>query len=174
MNTDKRKAKILCLCAATAALYAALTITTAPFAYGPIQFRVAEALCVLPYFAPETAWGLFIGCLLSNIMSGNVFDMLFGSLATLLAALCTAYLGKKEKSAVLACLMPVVFNAFIIGAVITCAYEGRRISESFGLFAVNAGWVALGEAAVLLLVGLPLMKLIGKRKLFSDITGEMK
>ena len=172
MHTAGKETKILCLCAITAALYAALTIVTAPFAYGPIQFRIAEALCVLPYFIPQTAWGLFIGCLLSNIMSGNVFDILFGSLATLLAAGCTAYFGKKGKSTVLACLMPVFFNGIIIGAVITCAYEGRRFLDSVGLFALNALWVSIGEAAVMLLIGYPLIKLIEKRKFFSDIIKE--
>ena len=174
MNTTEKRIKILCLCAVTAALYAALTIITAPFAFGAVQFRIAEALCVLPFFIPQTAWGLFIGCLLSNILSGNVFDILFGSLATLLAALCIARLGKKKKSAFLACLMPVVFNACIIGAVITCAYEGKKLFESIGLFAVNALWVGIGEAAVMLVIGYPFLRLIEKRKLLSDIITEKK
>ena len=130
---NSKKIKTLCLCAIAAALYAALTIITAPFSYGPIQFRIAEALCVLPYFIPQTVWGLFAGCILANILSGNVMDMVFGSLATLLAAFCTAHLGKKRKSPLLACLMPVVFNGIIIGAVITCASEGKNFFASFGL-----------------------------------------
>lgn len=170
MNT--KKIKILCLCAVTAALYAALTAATAPFSYGAVQFRAAEALCVLPYFIPQTAWGLFAGCLLSNILSGNVFDIVFGSLATLFAALCTAQLGKRRKSAVLACLMPVVFNGLIVGSVITCAYEGKKLFESVGLLALNILWVSVGEAAVMLVLGVPLLKLIEKRKIFSDILSE--
>ena len=165
---NSKKIKILCLCAITAAAYAALTIITAPFSYGPIQFRAAEALCVLPYFIPQTTWGLFVGCILANILSGNVMDMVFGSLATLLAAFCTARLGKQGKSMILVCLMPIVFNGVIIGAVITCAYEGKKLFESFGLYALNALGVSLGEAAVMLLIGLPLMKLIEKRKLLSE------
>ena len=167
---NSKKIKILCLCAITAAAYAALTIITAPFSYSPIQFRAAEALCVLPYFIPQTAWGLFAGCILANILSGNVMDVVFGSLATLLAALCTACLGKRRKSMLLACLMPVIFNGIIIGAVITSAYEGKRVFESFGLYALNALGVSLGEAAVMLLIGFPLMKLIEKRELLSKFS----
>ena len=110
MRTNEKKIKMICTCAATAALYAALTMLTAPISFGAVQFRVSEALCVLPFFVSQTAWGLFAGCLVSNIMSGNVFDIIFGSLATLLAAGCTAMIGRRGKSALLACLMPVLFN----------------------------------------------------------------
>jgi uncharacterized membrane protein len=169
MKADKKKIKIVCLCAATAALYAVLTMITAPVAFGAIQFRVSEALCVLPFFVPQTAWGLFAGCIISNIMSGNVFDIIFGSLATLLAAGCTALMGKRGKNALLACLMPVLFNGIIVGAVITYAYEGGGLLDSLRLFAVNALWVSLGEAAVMFILGYPLIKFIENRKFFSDI-----
>jgi len=167
MKIYGRKLRILCLCAVTAALYAAITVLTAPFAYGAVQFRAAEALCILPFFVPETAWGLFVGCLVSNIMSGNIFDIIFGSLSTLLAALCTAYIGKRRKSRILACLMPVFFNGFIVGAVITYAYEGKKLADSVGLFAANVLWVSLGEAAVMLIIGFPLIKLIEKNKILD-------
>ena len=169
MRSFDHKTKLLCLCALTAAAYAALTILTAPVAFGAIQFRAAEALCVLPYFIPQTAWGLFAGCILANILSGNVMDVVFGSLATLLAALCTARLGKRGKSMLLACLMPVIFNGIIIGAVITSAYEGKKVFEAVELYAFNALWVSVGEAAVMLLIGFPFMKLIEKRKLLSRL-----
>ncbi len=169
MKAENKKIKIICLCAAVAALYAVLTMLTAPIAFGAIQFRVSEALCVLPFFVPQTAWGLFAGCLISNIMSGNIFDIIFGSLATLLAAGCTAIIGKRRKSALLACLMPVIFNGIIVGAVITYAYEGGGFLGSLRLFAVNALWVSIGEAAVMFILGYPLIKFIEKRKFFSDI-----
>lgn len=167
MFNSGRKTKLICLCAVTAALYAALTAATAPFAYGAVQFRAAEALCVLPYFIPQIAWGVFAGCFVSNILSGNVFDVIFGSLATLMAALCTAYLGKQGRSKALACLMPVVFNGITVGAVITFAYEGRKLAGALGLFAVNALWVSLGEAAVMFAIGYPFMKLIDKNKMLD-------
>ena len=73
--------------AALAAVYAALTMCTAFMSYGPIQFRLAEALNILPFFFPETVLGLFVGCIISNLISGyGIYDIVFGSLATLLAA----------------------------------------------------------------------------------------
>ena len=71
----------LALCAMVAALYALLTILTASFAYGPIQFRLAEALGVLPLFLPYTSWGLIAGCLLANLFSygtGRLLLSIFG------------------------------------------------------------------------------------------------
>lgn len=172
MRTNEKKIKMICTCAATAALYAALTMLTAPISFGAVQFRVSEALCVLPFFVPQTAWGLFAGCLVSNIMSGNVFDIIFGSLATLLAAGCTAMIGRRGKSALLACLMPVLFNGVTVGAVITYAYEGGRFFDSLGLFAVNALWVSLGEAGVMYILGYPLIRLIENKRFFADIRAD--
>lgn len=77
------------------AVYAALTMMLAPISYGNVQFRVSEALCVLPFFLPETAVGLFLGCALANTISAaGVLDIVFGSLATLGAGLCTAAFGR--------------------------------------------------------------------------------
>ena len=81
------------LCAMVAALYAVLSYFGSIFGltYGPIQFRFAEALCVLPFLFPATAPGLFVGCLITNLMSTvGPLDVVFGSLATLLAALWTS------------------------------------------------------------------------------------
>lgn len=172
MKANQKNVRILCICAAVAALYAVLTMITAPVSFGAIQFRVSEALCVLPFFVPQTAWGLFAGCLVSNIMSGNVFDIIFGSLATLMAAWCTAMIGRRGKSAFLACLMPVLFNGVIVGAVITYAYEGGRFFDSLGLFAVNALWVSLGEAGVMYILGYPLIRLIENKRFFADIRAD--
>ena len=75
------------------ALYAALTLLSSVFgiAYGPVQFRFSEALCVLPFLFPETAWGLFAGCWVANLLSPyGLPDMIIGSLATLIAALWTS------------------------------------------------------------------------------------
>ena len=56
-----------------AAIYAVITITTGAIAYGPIQFRIAEALCILPFFLPFTTWGLFVGCILANLRARWAF-----------------------------------------------------------------------------------------------------
>ena len=88
MHITTRK---LAAAAVTGAAYAALTMLLAPISYGAIQCRVSEVLCILPFFIPCTAWGLFAGCAIANLLSAaGIFDVVFGSLATLLAALCTA------------------------------------------------------------------------------------
>lgn len=155
MNTHTRK---LCISAAAGALYAALTLLLAPISYGAIQCRLSEAVCILPYFFPETAWGLFIGCAAANLFSGNIFDVVFGSLATLAAGICTARLGKAKKP-FLACTMPVVINSLTVGAVITFCYQNVA---SVGVFAVNVLWIAAGEALAMYAVGLPLLYLLKK------------
>ena len=105
--TDTRLQK-LCRAAVIGALYAAVTLLLAPISYGNLQCRVSEALCILPWFFPETSWGLFVGCLLANLLGGNgPLDIIFGSLATLIACLITA----RVKARGLALLPPVVVNA---------------------------------------------------------------
>lgn len=162
----------LAMAALVGAVYAALTLVLAPISFGAVQFRVSEALCILPFFFPFTAQGLFLGCVLANLYTGNVFDIVFGSLATLLAALCTAAVGRRGRSmlsCVMACLMPVLFNAFIVGAVLTWAYDVRMVRDSAILsYAANAGCVGLGELVVLFVLGLPLMRWLPTQKFFRD------
>ena len=86
MHFDTKK---LTRCALIAAIYVALTMLSNALnlAYGPIQLRFSEAMTVLPFLMPEASWGLFIGCVLSNILSPyGPLDMIVGSAATLLAA----------------------------------------------------------------------------------------
>lgn len=162
----------LSIAAITAAAYAALSVALAPISYGAIQFRVSEALTVLPFFMPCTVWGLWVGCLLANLMTGNLFDIVFGSLATLGAALCTAHFGRRGNTVtnrLLGCLMPVLFNAVIVGAVITWGYEGQNIFEHPRLYAVNALWVGLGELGVLYLFGYTLLRQLPRISFFREI-----
>lgn len=157
------------------AAYAALTMVLAPISYGAVQFRVSEALCILPYFIPCSAWGLFAGCAVANILTGNVFDIVFGSLATLAAGLLTAAIGRRRHSVLngaLACLMPVLFNAVIVGAVITGAYMGMNIFEHLGIFALTAAQVGIGEAVVLYVIGLPLMRWLPGKRFFKEFVGK--
>lgn len=108
----------LCISAIIAALYAAATLLLAPISYGAIQCRLSESLTLLPVLLPQAVPGLFVGCLVSNLLSPmgmNVLDIVFGSLATLLAALGTRRFRTKP---LLAAACPVAANALIIGAVI--------------------------------------------------------
>ena len=114
MHFDTKK---LTRCALIAAIYVALTMLSNALnlAYGPIQLRFSEAMTVLPFLMPEASWGLFIGCVLSNILSPyGPLDMIVGSAATLLAALLTARCRNKWTAA----LPPVLCNAILIGALI--------------------------------------------------------
>ena len=158
--------------AVVGALYAVLTMVLAPISYGALQFRVSEVLCILPFFMPFTAWGLFAGCIVANLMStAGVLDVVFGSLATLITCLCIAWCGKKGntlKTRLLACLMPVVWNGLIVGTTHTIALAGRNPLTHFGAFLVFAGEVALGELGVMYLIGLPLMTYLPKQRFFSE------
>ena len=142
------------------ALYAALTLLSSVFgiAYGPVQFRLSEALCVLPFLFPETAWGLFAGCWAANLISPyGPLDMVVGSLATLLAALWTAKCRRKW----LAPLPPVVCNGILVGAVIAWQQSGSW--ETFlPAFSLNGLSVALGEAVVCFGLGLLLLRAVEK------------
>ena len=124
--------------------------------FGVIQCRFSEALTVLPFLAPVTTWGVFIGCLITNILSPyGLLDMIFGPLATLLAALLTARCRKKW----LAPLPPVLCNAVIIGALI--AFQEVGLSGAFpAVFAYNALTVGLGQVLVCYGLGMVLLSVM--------------
>ena len=134
-----------------AGLYAAITILTASFAYGNIQFRISEALMMLLLFEPSLTIGLTIGCLIANLFSTvSVLDIVIGTAATLLACLLTTRIKKPW----LAPLPTILVNAVMVGAMLSWLYMP---SEQFwyGLL-VFGGEVGAGEAAVLYVLGLPL------------------
>ena len=154
-----------------AAIYATLTILLAPISYGPVQFRVSEVLTVLPFLMPSTVSGIVVGCVLANLYTGSVLDIVFGSLATLLAGLLTAWFGKKGntvKNRLLGCLMPVLFNAVIVGAVLTWGYGIREFSTPLASYGFNALTVGLGEAAVLYLIGYTLLRQLPRIKAIRE------
>lgn len=138
--------------AVIAALYAALTLMLAPLSYGEVQIRFSEALTLLPIVMPEAVPALFIGCLLANVLGGcSVFDIVFGSMATLLAAVCTRRLRGKFW---LAAAMPVVFNGVIVGAVLRFAY-GVPLPLAVCMLSVAAG-----EAVACFAVGPLLIRMV--------------
>ncbi|MBQ9728105.1 MAG: QueT transporter family protein [Clostridia bacterium] len=131
----------LCRAGIIAALYTALTYVFAPFAYGPLQIRPAEALCILPLFYAEAVPALFVGCLLSNLLSVySIFDIAFGSLATLLAAvgsyLVGVYIKKEGLKIFLGGLFPVLVNAIVIPVVIVflCGDLGAQKTATAAYF----------------------------------------
>ena len=154
-------ARRLVFSAALAAVYAVLTAATGFMSYGNIQLRIAEALCVLPAIFPFTTWGLFVGCILANLMSpSGMLDVIFGSLATLVSCCCAAILGRGGHGfgrSVAVCLMPVLWNAVVLGAMIALTGEYSWVMFPL-LFAVYGGEIALGEALVMFGLGLPLLR----------------
>lgn len=119
----KNKVLFLTQAAMIAALYVVLTfaIHTFGLASGAIQVRISEALTVLPYFTPAAIPGLFIGCLISNTLTGCALpDIMFGSLATLIGAFGT-YMLRRFRFA--APLPPIVANTLIVPFILTYVYE---------------------------------------------------
>jgi len=137
-----------------ASIYCVLAIAFAPISYGAVQVRIAEALTLLPYLWVEAIPGLFIGCLLANILGGlGLVDIVFGSLATLIAAIWT----RKMPNLVLAALPPVLVNMLIVGA-----YLSRILDMPFGIVAI---YIGIGQSIACYGLGIPLTYLIRRHKL---------
>lgn len=139
-----------------AALYAALTILLAPISYGPVQCRVSEALTLLPFYLPEAVPGLFIGCVFANFIGGyGLPDMVFGSLATLIAAFLTL----KSRNIFVAALWPVLSNMIIIGTMLHYLIDVPLV--------LTCVYVAIGELLSCYVIGVPLMKLLERKNIVT-------
>lgn len=144
---DNKRTKYIIKAGVIAAIYIVLTVIFGETAFGPIQFRISEALTILPFFMPEAIPGLYVGCLLANIFGGYGFvDIFFGSLTTLLAA----YLTSKMPNKYLATLPPIILNALIIPIWISGsrgAYLGTVYTIGFSEF-ISAGILGVALASV--------------------------
>ena len=122
-----------------AAVYVVLTLVFAPISYGEVQVRVSEALTVLPFFTPAAVPGLFVGCLIANILGGAILpDIIFGSIATLLGAVGTYLLRKRTRF--LAPIPPIVANTVIVPFVLYYGY-GVNLPIPFMMLTVGLGEV---------------------------------
>ncbi len=150
----QKKAYFITQAAVIAALYVVLTMFINAFnlANGAIQVRISEALTILPYFTPAAIPGLFVGCLLSNFLTGAaIWDIVFGSIATLLGAIGT-YLLRKWKWC--APIPPILANTIIIPFVLTYAY-GLPGGIPFFMLTIGAGEVlSCGILGMILLFAL--------------------
>ncbi|MFA9381928.1 MAG: QueT transporter family protein [Acetanaerobacterium sp.] len=142
-----------------AALYAALTLALAPLSFGQVQIRFAEALTLLAVFSVTNIYGLAVGCLLANgigfVMGVNIlggFDMLFGTLATLLAAIISYALRDVRigRLPVLAALSPVLVNAVVIGGELSVLFTNSLAPVPF---LTNAAFVAVGQLIPCMVLG---------------------
>jgi len=173
MKIDVRK---IAFAGVIAALYAGLTLLIMPLSYGPVQLRFSEVLCILPFFFPFSALGLFVGCIVANLFSPYLWlDITVGPAASLLAALCTMYIGKLNSresvtTKALACFPPVIFNALFIGAMIAYIMLSEGDASAFmPVFVSSALWVGLGQFVVLYVIGFPLMLYLPKTKLIEKL-----
>ncbi len=168
-KTTKSSVLFLSQSALIAALYLVLTLVSASMnlAYGPVQFRLSEALTILPVFTPAAIPGLAIGCFISNLASPlGVVDWVFGTGATLLAALLSYALRniKVKKMPVLSFLPPIIINAVVIGIEIA-GLSGAGFSfdtMNFEAFLAGAVSVGLGQFAVILILGTAFYIIIDK------------
>ena len=158
-----KKALFITQAAVIAALYVVLVVVVNYISFGPIQFRVADALTILPYFTPAAIPGLFIGCILANVIGGAViWDIIFGSIATLIGAVFTYLL--RNKSKFLAPLPPVLANTIIVPWVLKYAYGAE---EMVWFMAVTVG---IGEILACYVLGMILLFALNKvrRQVFDE------
>lgn len=149
-ESNKKSVYLLTQGAVIAAIYIALTLIFAPISFGPVQFRVSEALCVLPFFTPAAIPGLFVGCFLSNLLAGAMtMDVVFGSLATLIGAFGSYAL---RRSRFLVLLPPILSNAVIVPWVLRYAYG------STDLIPVAMATVGIGEILAVGVLGSVLIR----------------
>ncbi len=154
-----RNTRFVIEAAMIAGIYTALTLALAPFSYGIMQVRVSEALTILPIFTPAAVPGLFVGCVLSNLLSPyGLLDLICGSAATLIAAVLSRKLRSKPR---LVPLPPVLANGIIIGGMLYFAY-GVPVPLPLCIL-----WVSLGELLSCYCLGWPLMRWLNhSRSLF--------
>ena len=166
---NNSKLRLMAEAGMIAALYTVATLILAPLSFGNIQFRASEALTLLPVFTASAVPGLAVGCIISNAvgvaMGSNIagwLDVLFGSFATLIAAILTRALRKIQIKGIplLAILPPVLLNALIVGGELAVVYQ-----LPFWICALEVG---AGELVVCTVLGIPLILALKKTKLFDD------
>ncbi len=153
--------------AVVSAMYFALTVLLQPISFGPVQFRLSEALVMLPYIMPESILGLTIGCAVANSFSTfPLYDVIFGSLATLVAGILTS----RIKNVWLAGLPPVLMNALVLPLM----WYFLGVDSAYWINLIS---ITVSEAVVIYFVGIPLVLLLKKkapslvtRKIFLDET----
>lgn len=176
-----------------AAVYAACTLIALLFlgslAWGPIQFRVSEALCVLALLTPAAIPGLTLGCVIANVMniviSGTgmlgMLDVVFGSLATFAGALFT---WKMRRHPLVALAGPVLANALIVPAYLPLLLQGVGFyTIPFTTISLDNSWLfmylfglvttGVGEAVIMYVLGYPLARSLAKTPMFSAESAEL-
>ena len=163
MNDNKKRIRLIVYSGIIAALYVVLTLPMAQFAFGPIQFRLAEVLTVLPAFAAGYIPGISLGCFLANLLNPNNLgpvDIIGGTVATILAGIFSRILGKKNK--ILGIIPPVLFNGLIVGGYLPFLLLDEGSEVTAAAVGLSMFEVAASEAVLLVIVGIPFILLIEK------------
>ncbi len=165
----KAKARYIITGALIAAAYAGLTYLSGAFglAWGPIQLRLSEVLTLLPIFTPAAIPGLTVGCFIANIGSFNVADLLFGTVATLMAAILTEALRDRKVKGIpiFAFLPPIIINALVIGFEIAVFYLEK--SNFLWGFIISSVQIGISQAIVCLGFGIPFYMVLRDYKIFK-------
>ena len=156
----KLNTRTIALSGIVAAVYAVITIVW-PLSYGSVQFRLSEALCVLPAFVPVTGIGLTVGCLVANLFSTvSALDIVIGTIATAIGCVFTT----RCKRVWAMPLPTVISNTILVGAMLAFVYSPDALLQGF---VVNAAGVALGELVVLYALGVPLAVYLKKSSVLT-------
>ena len=156
--------KDIVMYASVAAIYVVLTWLFGSLSYGPIQFRISEVLVLLCFFNKKYFTSLTLGCLISNLMSPNSLDILFGTLATMISLFFIC----KSKNLFIASLYPVIFNGLIVALELT-VFSGIY---DWNLYLFYASTVALGEFVCVSIVGVILFTFLKGNKDFIKMINE--
>lgn len=160
---NRKKVRGIALASLIAASYVVLTLLASALglANGAIQVRLSEALTILPVFTPYAIPGLFVGCLLGNIITGcAVWDIILGSLATLIGAIGTYFLRKRK---LLATLPPIISNTIVVPLVLIYFYN---LEGAYWYFALT---VFIGELISCGVLGTFLQKSLSKTNIINKI-----
>ena len=157
--------KSIAINAIIAALYAVITMLCGPLSYEFSQFRISEFMNLLVFFNPTYTIGLTLGCLIANLASlFGVYDIVFGTLATLISCLLIVGCSKLVKNLFLAGLIPCLVNAIIVPFTIYLANLGTVNQINLqAMYWIMFGWVFLGEFVCIMCIGYPVLLIITKK-----------
>ena len=155
MNKRRKTLKLLAVNSVIAAVYFVLTVLLEPFSYGQIQFRLSEILMVLAFINFKVSPGIILGCFTANLFSPfGVWDIIFGTLATVV---CLGLMFLIKKNIFVALLVPTIVGSAIV-AVMLMFILGLPFFATFA-------YVAIGEGAVLYLIGVPFYYVVLKNEI---------
>jgi uncharacterized membrane protein len=154
----KLSTKGLVMTGLIAALYVVFTLPFGQLAFGPIQFRIAELLTLLPFYTPWAIPGVALGCLISNLLFSTVWDVLIGTLATLIAA----FLTYRSKHLLVAPVWPILLNGLFIGTMLTYMTIGQF---EWSAWLTMVAEVAISEFVICFAIGVPFMRMIERYEL---------